>query len=432
MATSEGILSLAQVTIQHDFQQVIEDVRDGKIYGEDFWVSCYSQGRNSVHGKVSVSRDEDDEVSVVPKGGLGLQRTGELTWTASCPSLDIDNVTLRCPKRTLDPQPPKDSTAITAFDVSPDCTLLATGHSAGTLTLSSAVVSSNIPPRKSKPHLSTILSLRFFPSSRVLLSASADFSLAVISADLESTLEPLSVVRMLKGHSKGVTGSEIVERGRNVLSCSRDGTVKLWDVGGGQTIRTMGVDKYSAINGISIGDTISNWSAPPVSQPSDNEEQPVPATLDEREVGTSSKLLFCALQSGRFQALELGTKLPIYLSPSSTTGPLQCIAYSSQHSRLATGSSTGVVTLYDIRSLSSPLYTFRRNTASIEDLVFTPTGQIVVATDDGLPYRADVPTGAPRVIEELVGGNCDAVRAIAVGMNDDVWTAWDDGLIRRY
>jgi len=237
---------------------------------------------------------------------------------------------------------------------------------------------------------------------------------------------------MLKGHSKGVTGSEIVERGRNVLSCSRDGTVKLWDVGGGQTIRTMGVDKYSAVNGISMGDKISNWSAPPMSQPSDNEEQPVPAFIDEREVGTSSKLLFCALQNGRFQTLELGTKLPVYLSPSSTMGPLQSIAYSSHHGYLATGGSTGVVTLYDIRSLSSPLNTFRRNTASIEDLVFTPTGQLVVATDDGLPYRAEVSMGVPRLIEELVGGNCDAVRGITVGANDDVWTAWDDGLVRRY
>ena len=33
-----------------------------------------------------------------------------------------------------------------------------------------------------------------------------------------------------KGHAGGILGLSIIERGRNVLSCARDGVVKLWDV----------------------------------------------------------------------------------------------------------------------------------------------------------------------------------------------------------
>ena len=33
-----------------------------------------------------------------------------------------------------------------------------------------------------------------------------------------------------KGHAGGILGLSIIERGRNILSCARDGVVKLWDV----------------------------------------------------------------------------------------------------------------------------------------------------------------------------------------------------------
>ena len=77
-ASDENVLSLPQVTIQHDFNSVIDDVQEGRIYGEDFWISCYSQGRTSVHGKTSVSRNADDEVSIVPKGGFGIEKIGDV------------------------------------------------------------------------------------------------------------------------------------------------------------------------------------------------------------------------------------------------------------------------------------------------------------------------------------------------------------------
>lgn len=56
-------------------------------------------------------------------------------------------------------------------------------------------------------------------------------SLSVISA------VDMSVPRKLKGHSRSVTDTAILERGKNVVSCAKDGTVRLWDVGAGKQIR---------------------------------------------------------------------------------------------------------------------------------------------------------------------------------------------------
>lgn len=45
-------------TIQHDFQSIIQDVHDGLVPDDRFWVSCYKAGETSVHGRAIASLDE--------------------------------------------------------------------------------------------------------------------------------------------------------------------------------------------------------------------------------------------------------------------------------------------------------------------------------------------------------------------------------------
>jgi proteasomal ATPase-associated factor 1 len=59
---------LPQVTIQHDFQTVIAEVKEAIIPEEPFWVSCYKQDHQSVHGKVKVQRQSDGHVDLIPDG----------------------------------------------------------------------------------------------------------------------------------------------------------------------------------------------------------------------------------------------------------------------------------------------------------------------------------------------------------------------------
>jgi len=216
-------------------------------------------------------------------------------------------------------------------------------------------------------------------------------------------------------------------------------------VGGGQQIHAMsaGKGKYVPVAGMSMGERGEGEAGrrrPDGEELGEGMAMDGQGTVDEREVETQDKVVFCALQDGSFEAFDLGTKRPVYQSFSGTgrRSALYSITYSSSHNLLATGSVDGVVTLFDTRSLSTPLTSFSRNTACIDDLAFTDTGNsaddvgLVVVSGDGLPYVASVRPEGPGVLAELVSGDCDGVRVVRVGAEGEIWTAADDGVVRRY
>jgi len=175
--------------------------------------------------------------------------------------------------------------------------------------------------------------------------------------------------------------------------------------------------------------------------PPDGEESVPPPPMDNREVPeTGSKLVFCGLKNGSFQLLDLGFKNSVYISPSSSS-PLTSITYSQSSNLLATGSASGIVTIYDTRSLITPVTSFSRMQTGIEDLSFVSRNNgsgdvgLAIATSDGLPYVASVVPEGPTTSAELVGVNCDAVRHISVRCHEnrmEAWSASDDGIVRRY
>jgi len=231
----------------------------------------------------------------------------------------------------------------------------------------------------------------------------------------------------------------IVARGRNVLSCAKDGTVRLWDVGGGKQIKVMGSASYSPVMKMALGAKSSDWR-----HTSASGGNGAPPFFDEREAETGDKLLFCALQDGSFEAFDLGVKASVFHSGKgeNASGALSSISYSTSHNLVSTGSIRGIVTVYDTRQLSTPLATFSRNGASVEDLTFVAESKepgsdlstigIAIATEDGLPYIAAIGPEGPQVDAELIGVDCEAVRVIRVDPTGGIWTAGDDGVVRVY
>ena len=59
-AQSLSPLTLPVVTIQPTFLEVIQEVLDGIIPSDKFWVSCYKTFETSIHGKVHAELDEID------------------------------------------------------------------------------------------------------------------------------------------------------------------------------------------------------------------------------------------------------------------------------------------------------------------------------------------------------------------------------------
>jgi proteasomal ATPase-associated factor 1 len=216
---------------------------------------------------------------------------------------------------------------------------------------------------------------------------------------------------------------------------SQDGTIRLWDVGSGSQIRAIGSTDYSPVYKLSLG---ARGFDPVIYRPPDGDvTENIPTSLDSREVDTMDKVVFCALHNGSFEGFDLGSKSSFFHSgPVSTSkSPLESLAYSSTDHILAAGSRTGVITIFDTRQLTGPLFSFQRNSASVEDLVFISAvhGEVrlAIASADGLPCIASIRPEGPQVVEELVGYNCDPVRNIKVA-GGSIWTAGDDGAIRKY
>jgi proteasomal ATPase-associated factor 1 len=268
MTTTANPIFLSITTVQHDFETVVTDVREGTVPSEDFWISCYHQNEPSVHGKVRAELDEKERhlVSLKGRDGVQIERgeqvrfgsnprlatdtqgnpfTVQNSYLVSCPQLGIAKTRVTVPSRTYaspktnpNPQivrPPElyhrhcfliyyvgQPAKITAFDVSPDGSQIATGYDDGTVIIESTSVPTkkfqNVTP---KVHLAYVSSLRFFPSSRVLLTAGADFALHILPAEQVEAVVPVSPARSLKGHTRVVTDTAIVSKGRNVLSSSK-------------------------------------------------------------------------------------------------------------------------------------------------------------------------------------------------------------------
>ncbi|KAJ3513899.1 hypothetical protein NLJ89_g2701 [Agrocybe chaxingu] len=446
-------LSLPVVTIQHTFPEVIQEVADGDIPSENFWISCYKTSEPSVHAKVKAELDENDRnlVNFDPADGkIEFSKDGDGGYSIACKPLGIPPTRVAAPLQEYRDEERSNASRphrITAFSISPDSSRFATGYLDGSVllyptstldhtrkTLTPEVLDVTKSRTPSRPHLSGVTSLKFFPSSRVILSSGQDFSLTILPADVPDGPTPsttrVSPVRTLRGHSRPVTDTAIVGVGRNIISSSLDATIKLWDTSSGEIISSL--SSQSAILSMSLGNRMPT--------PPDGEEHPPPAATDPRQVPeTSSKVIVCGLQSGEFQFFDLGFKKSIFRSPTSqTSSPVTSIAYSEVDNLLATGSASGVVTLYDTRSLGSSLTSFSRLETEIEDLAFVRSGTevaLAIATSDGLPYVANVLPEGPSVKIELIGADCDPVRNIAATTSEgrtEVWSASDDGVVRRY
>ena len=205
----------------------------------------------------------------------------------------------------------------------------------------------------------------------------------------------------------------------------------------GKSIKTLGSMGWTGINAIDLGDTGNSVFGQPHPDGEDHSTASTSqagAFIDPREVDTMGKVVFAALQNGSFEVFDLGTKNPVHKYEDGKRA-LNAISYSAVHNLVVTGSTHGVVTVFDTRQLSTPLTSFTRNQASIEDIGIRGHAtevEVVVVAEDGLPYVAGVRPDGPQVRTELIGSDCDAVRMVRVTENGAVWTAGDDGIVRKY
>ncbi|PWN18042.1 hypothetical protein BCV69DRAFT_314886 [Microstroma glucosiphilum] len=90
-------------------------------------------------------------------------------------------------------------------------------------------------------HVGDVQAASFLPSSLVLLTASSDLTLRLYSA--QDGICP----RVFKGHKRAVTSTAILGRGKRIVSASLDGTIRVWDVRAGKSVRMIGCRGWSGV-----------------------------------------------------------------------------------------------------------------------------------------------------------------------------------------
>ncbi|KAM0787230.1 hypothetical protein ACM66B_006468 [Microbotryomycetes sp. NB124-2] len=396
---------IPRITVQHDFQSVVDDIRQGLHAVEDVWVSCYSEGRPSVHGKIRVSETDQAPcgIELESRGGVECEVVDKDSLRISCPALDIPPTLVRLPSST----PCSTKGSLESLDVSSNCQRLVVGGKNGLVQVTT--IQAGTQPLSLRGHVSDVNVVKFFPSGEVVLTGSLDMNVKVFSATDGSN------PRTLRGHTKAVTDLYVVGRGRTVLTSSLDGTIRLWQVSDASLLR--------------------KWVL----------QQPVTAMVvvnASEMLGDDLKDCICvaAHSNGTATVLALDSvdSEPHLILDTGKTSPLHCLALDTQLTLLAVGSRSGLVSVFEcpkapIGEKREPIACFARSSSAITSLAFSDS-RLLVTTSDGLPFEVELGSDG-NVQGEWVGfagfeAGDSAAKGLYVGQ--DVLIAGGDGSVRLY
>ena len=218
--------------------------------------------------------------------------------------------------------------------------------------------------------------------------------------------------RTFKGHTRAVTSLGIIGVGKQVVSASLDGTVRVWDVGQGIEIRKFEMGNKKAILRMDI------LEGPALRLLDVNDERVILA-------GSASGMEIIKWSDGaKVKSLEWGVG-----------SNMVSMAFSSTLGLIATGHTNGVIALRSLVDLETKTL-IRRNEASVYSLCFDGS-DVFVGTASGLPARihltkTDEGGWTAETTEELAGWEAVGIETIQVGSDGAVYTAGGEGGVRRY
>jgi len=279
--------------------------------------------------------------------------------------------------------------------------LLVTGHTDGGLYVWSDLEGS--VARTLRGHIADINTVRFFPSGSVILSGGADMILKIwtLAQDGMCAAE-------FKGHKRGILSTSIIDRGRNIVSTSRDGTAILWDVPSQAIINQWGDGQnLDAVNDCHVS----------VGVPSGGQ------SLDSRDTGTDGKILYIATESGKLIGYDMRDRKEVF----SCNGKSALNSVTSLPNCIITGANDGVVSSWDIRNNSAPTNSLKAS--SVNRLIPRNDKQCWVACGDGVTYNWDLEF--PAEPEVSLVSDTEPL-TVLLKRNNDVITISRKGILRAY
>jgi proteasomal ATPase-associated factor 1 len=413
-----------------------------------FWVMSAREGGEEVfgsaevkmpasgevqHAEVVVRNDEDSPPAagratdfelqlLAPRRlRLGCARTGAAA-TVTAPSqtwshLHGGSLARKGPRRPM-----------LSLDASP---LLAPGESRQRLAVSGSVDGSlrawsfetGLVCREMEGHVGDINCCRFFPSGQVVLSGGADATLRVWSLDLQphsvakSYLAPC--VLTLKGHALGVADVALIGRGRTFVSCSRDGTVRVWDCSQARCVDVFGTRGREPAAAASL-------SGPRVS---------ACAVFGgaEEEAAAGAVCAAGAYEDGAVRCFDSRSGREAWRCTLGSDA-LSALAVAEDKAHLAVGSEFGMVGLFDTRKPSAPLVVARRGDAGITSLLpaSADATRLWASTSNGECCLWRLQGDASAIEHELSGADLEPVSRLCRVDAAQIAAACHDGAVRVY
>ncbi|XP_049874796.1 proteasomal ATPase-associated factor 1 [Pectinophora gossypiella] len=253
-----------------------------------------------------------------------------------------------------------------------------------------------------KGHGGPVYKCKFFPSGIVIISAGADGSCRIWSA--ESGINPVT----LKGHKMSIADISIIEKGRNIISVSKDGSAKLWDVGESRCLDNI-LEGHGPINCCAIATT-----------------KDVVQVENEREVGTSNKLLVVGCESGEVICTHVAKREELFRKQVDSP----CNACIVVGNNIIVGCSDGKIIQLNLANGTET----RRWCESANPVLSTitlPNQMFAVGRQDGTCTIISLQEAHKSIRVQLTGSDCDGIRDISFN-GKWILTACRDSFIRKY
>eukprot|EP00055_Hartaetosiga_balthica_P007294 m.24859 g.24859 ORF g.24859 m.24859 type:complete len:426 (+) comp5702_c0_seq1:76-1353(+) len=352
-----------------------------------FWASCRQTSSSStIHGTIEV--DHSTRSLRGSEGFCIVDKDIPQDASMDCFSLTCDGIEDMTFKFVRSKYSVVDKpAAFRVGDYSPSGALFVCGGSHGKVVVYETKTMKQLRVLEGPKGL--VNSCKFFPSGEVIITGGSDCRARVFSA-----VDGRNPVTFL--HSGAVNGISILERGRNVLTCSEDKHVRVWDCGTEKALYDFAcIDRVSHISLLKY-----------------TTEKASSRTPHEREVGTMDKVVVAAANR-ILVGIDLRTQSQAFQIQQQVSTTALC---SIDNHLFASGNKIGTVNVWDVRNPKIPVLEVLRHEAEISSLCHVGDGKLLTGTSDGMCTMFETtpsmnPTSSIE-ITELTGSNLDPISQI--------------------
>ncbi|KAL1131958.1 hypothetical protein AAG570_011569 [Ranatra chinensis] len=218
----------------------------------------------------------------------------------------------------------------------------------------------------------------------------------------------------LTGHTMAVTDIAIVDRGRNIVSVSKDGTAKLWHCGEAKCLGNI-IKVTSSINCCKIHTASSTLDL----------GEPQTKTSD-LEINTEKRVLLIGCEDGSVYCIGIRSRKVLFILEHESE--VNCVAFLNPE-QFIVGCQNGKICLYNVNRIPKPDNVWHESNSAILCLLeHTEKGFFASRADGSVVFRSILDSSKYLA---LSGPNYDPVYDISFD-GKHLYTSCRDAVIRKY